>query len=197
MKHFFWSAIILFILVSFLLSSNMTTVSSSVTATQSGLESLFAKASQAVRSVTGNSITGRFKTTQDCFDFVRPRAGTSEKMHVGAMACNLALQEGGESAKKNSDLGACILNNYADISDDISGTRVVSRCGESTANPLSIVVAKEFSPSARMEKLLEANREKIKQDNEDFKRGQGGPFIMTIDGLPKTCIRIGVLLDCI
>lgn len=196
MKHFFGSVIILFILVSFLLPSNTTTILSTVTSTQSGLESLFAKASQAVEAVTGKSITSRFKTTQDCFDFVRPRAGTSEKILVGAMACNLAFQDGSESAKKNSDLGACILNNYADISDDLSGTRVVSRCGESTGNPLSAIVAKEFSPSARMEKLLEANREKIKQDNEDFKRGQDGPFIMTIDGLPKTCIRIGVLLDC-
>jgi hypothetical protein len=164
--------------------------------TANGLDSLVSKARGAIGALTGNSVAGRFKTTQDCFDFVRTRAGTSEKMRVGAMACQLAFQDGSDSGKKNSDLGACILNNYADISDDASGTRVVSRCGESTANPLSAIVAREFSPSARMEKLLEENREKMKQDNEMLQRRRSGPFIMMIDGRTKTCIRIGEMLDC-
>jgi len=162
----------------------------------SKVDSLIDRSRGAIGALTGKSITGRFKTTQECFDFVRLNAGTIEKMNVGAIACNLAFQDGSESARKNSELGACIVNKYSEIYDDASGTRIVSRCGESTTNPLSTIIAQEFSPSARMEKLLEENREKMKRDNEVRQRGRDGPSIMMIDGQLKSCIRIGVMLDC-
>ena len=161
------------------------------------VDSLIDKARSAIGTTAGNAITGRFKTAQECFNFLRVKAGSVEKMRVGAIACNLAFQAGSESAKKNSALGACIVNNYSEIYDDSSGTKVVSRCGELSGNPLSAIVAQEFSPSARMEKILEENRIEMQRNNDERKRGQDGPFIMNIDGRLKTCIRIGGILDCV
>lgn len=113
------------------------------------------------------------------------------------------------AAKKK--LATCIIKKFDQIQDDQSGTKIVADCGKSV-NEVSLarIVARQFSPSFRMEKFLEKQqmeRDRIANENREdqLRRSQGFPDIdlsgalptmIEINGQLKTCLRIGPTLDC-
>jgi hypothetical protein len=121
------------------------------------------------------------------------------------ISCGIKFRnEDSENSKKNTETASCFLNNLNEIQDDSSGTKVVTRCAESTNNAtLGFVLSKIFSPSARIEKKMED----IAEENNAIQRNRllpnisnlpngDGLTIMNINGEMKTCMKIGVLLDC-
>ena len=167
-----------------------------------------------------NPFTKNFKDIGECLTFVSTSSGNQEKMNVGMQACNLKFNYSDET----QDLGSCILNKYGDVLDDASGTRVVTGCSESTKTaPIGIIIAEEFSGSAKIKKLtdkldvhnrtlaeenqrqraiekmerLDEAPQKINIDEASQKRKNDKPIIeLMINGKPLLCLQIGEILDC-
>ena len=157
-----------------------------------------------------NPFTKNFKDLGECLTFVSTSSGNQEKMNVGMQACNLKFNYSDET----QDLGSCILNKYGDILDDASGTRVVTGCSESTKTaPIGIIIAEEFSGSAKIKKLtdeLDVRNRALAEENQrqqaienmerldeaSQKRKSDKPIMMMINGKTVLCMQIGVILDC-
>ena len=157
-----------------------------------------------------NPFTKNFKDIGECLTFVSTSSGNQEKMNVGMQACNLKFNYSDET----QDLGSCILNKYGDVLDDASGTRVVTGCSESTKTaPIGIIIAEEFSGSAKIKKLtdeLDVRNRALAEENQrqqaienmerldeaSQKRKSDKPIMMMINGKTVLCMQIGVILDC-
>jgi hypothetical protein len=152
-----------------------------------------------------------------CREFVMTNAGNKEKLDLGAYACRLSHPLPTMNEQQKSRLmGQCLLDSFAKIQDDSSGTRVVTYCAEYSMYPaMGVVLAEIFSSSARVQKIIEAQ-----QDEERSRRSLGrllpgdlgipssssnvrilpgalpGTFIMDVDGVLKTCNNFAGVINC-
>lgn len=152
-----------------------------------------------------------FESAEVCRSYVRENSANMDKLRVGSNACGwsfVVTDIPTETSKVKT--AKCIISNFSDISDDTSGTRVVTKCAEKNdAASYGRVLAANFSPSARIEKELREHRDALEESQRENQKtteslmpyvlsSPTGPsiFPMEINGQLKNCIRIGNILDC-
>lgn len=107
------------------------------------------------------SCSRHFENVEECREFVKNSSGNADKFYVGAVACHwvtMASQDAEDKAKANTS--QCILDKFASIKDDNSGTGVVTTCAESNDAALfGRALASKFSAQARLAKQMEEQHE--------------------------------------
>lgn len=104
----------------------------------------------------------KFESSDECFNFIRQNSGNMDKMKVGGASCYLLFNSSGqdEDSITRKNTGQCILNNFSEITDDTSGTRVVTKCAESNkSSQLGAMLSANFSQAQRIQKKLDEARE--------------------------------------
>ena len=147
-----------------------------------------------------------FTSIEECKNYVLKNSGNGDKLKFGMYSCGIKFSNNkSQDGQKNSDTASCFLNNLSDIQDDSSGTKVVTKCAESTNNTnMGFVFSKLFSPSARVEEKMDdiareqsyANRNSQLFPGIPMEPNGDGITIMNINGDMKTCIKMGVMLNC-
>jgi hypothetical protein len=152
-----------------------------------------------------------------CIEFVKTNSGNKEKLDLGVFACRLShpLPTMNEP-QKSRFMGKCLIDSFSKIQDDTSGTRVVTSCAESSKYPsMGMMLAEIFSPSARVQKIIEAQQEEERSrrsaersliDGLGLPRSPGnvrvmegglpGTFIVDVDGVLKTCNNFAGVVNC-
>ena len=143
-----------------------------------------------------------FANEVECRDFVTKNSGNIIKSNVGGFLC--VMQFGNSnfiSTSESRNLSKCILEDFKNIVDDSSGTRIVSRCNEKfQLKEVGFMIIDEFSESKRIERVNESNRlqrELENRTNQILERSRNdGPFILNDGNTLKSCIKIGSIVDC-
>lgn len=114
-------------------------------------------------------------------------------------------------ATSKKKLATCVIKKIDQIQDDESGARVLRNCGNSTKEvELARILAWKFSPSKRIEIAIEKQQKErtriAEEQRENYLSWSQGmpsmdlnsllPTMIEINGELKTCIRVGVILDC-
>lgn len=149
-----------------------------------------------------------FSSKSECIEYVKKTSQTNEKMIVGTAACNWTfVDQTGMTAhdRIRYDVSKCILSNIDSITDDQSGTKVVTDCANShNAGEFGRAFARYyFSPTARMERLLEEQRQALEDQQIQMERAANARQQELIDRADLndrinrlTCTRIGGTLEC-
>ena len=143
-----------------------------------------------------------FANEVECRDFVTKNSGNIIKSNVGGFLC--VMQFGNSnfiSTSESRNLSKCILEDFKNIVDDSSGTRIVTRCNEKfQLKEVGFMIIDEFSESKRIERVNESNRlqrELENRTNQILERSRNdGPFILNDGNTLKSCIKIGSIVDC-
>ena len=103
----------------------------------------------------------KFSSLKECTDYVRMNSATNEKLRAGVVACRAIFNTLPDQPRhaQFAALGQCVINDFSQINDDQSGTRVVSNCGsQSGAMNMARVIARHFSQSHRVAEALESQQ---------------------------------------
>ena len=130
------------------------------------------------------------------------KAPNKIKSNVGGFLC--VMQFGNSnfiSTSESRNLSKCILEDFKNIVDDSSGTRIVTRCNEKfQLKEVGFMIIDEFSEFKRIERVNESNRlqreleNRVNQIREQSRNN--GLFIFNDGGTPKPCIKVGSNIDC-
>jgi len=152
-----------------------------------------------------DSIFGKnFASVEECFEYIKSKAITNEKLFVGGISCRFIFPTNQETdTEKRRSFGKCLINKYDQIVDDSSGTRVVNGCAEKADDiNLGRFLAKKFSASERMAVKIEEQREELKNLHEEqqdrLQNMLEDQNILRENVLrsPIECIRVGVIIQC-
>ena len=143
-----------------------------------------------------------FASEAECRDFVTKNSGNKIKSNVGGFLC--VMQFGNSnfiSTSESRNLSKCILEDFKNIVDDSSGTRIVTRCNEKfQLKEVGFMIIDEFSESKRIERVNESNRlqreleNRVNQIREQSRND--GPFIFNDGDERKSCLKIGSIINC-
>lgn len=143
-----------------------------------------------------------FSSEAECREYVNIHSGTQNKSNVGGFLC--VMQFGNVNfiaTSESQNLSKCILEDFKNIVDDSSGTRIVSRCNEKfQLKEVGFMILDEFSESKRIERINESNRiqreieNRVNQIREQSRNE--GPLIINDGGTLKPCIKVGSIIDC-
>jgi len=143
-----------------------------------------------------------FASEAECREYVNKHSGNQNKSNVGGFLC--VMQFGNVnfiSTSESRNLSKCILEDFKNIVDDSSGTRIVTRCNEKfQMKEVGFMILDEFSEYKRIERINEANRVQREIENRvNLIREQSrndGPLIINDGGTLKPCIKVGSVIDC-
>ncbi len=153
------------------------------------------------------TISKSFQTKDECTAYVQKNSGNQEKLSLGLFAC-IASFDTDKSKTTKKKFSQCVLNDFNEITDDASGKRVVTKCAESSNEAgLDIYFSKQFDPSERMIKKLADIKEKDRMESIESTFLPGisrannipsgdGMVILNTDGDLKTCMKLGLELNC-
>jgi hypothetical protein len=143
-----------------------------------------------------------FANEVECREFVTKNSGNKIKSNVGGFLC--VMQFGNSSfisTSESRNLSKCILEDFKNIIDDSSGTRIVTRCNEKfQLKEVGFMIIDEFSESKRIERVNESNRlqrELENRTNQILERSRNdGPFILNDGDTRKSCFKMGSIINC-
>jgi hypothetical protein len=146
-----------------------------------------------------NPFQKKFSTFDECFSFVKKNPLSMEKLNIGATSCQVIYGPNKAAAQTVAlNFFQCILNNYDEILDDSSGTRVVAKCGNSShESSFSFYFAQQFNPAMRIAKVLEEERKKREWENSQLNLfSEINNLNNHRDGTLIPCMKIGLEIDC-